>query len=240
MQLLLAEIYHNQRQFKKALNICQSLSELPENTLDEGCRFVLDTKIWTIMLEINNPNAEFYLNRIKKSPLLFQHDFLCVLVCEAHKTHGTIMGNSAGGHFRIDTQFMEEALLVLDPSKNPTTALMYAWLHGMNNKTLSAIEWAERSLAIHKETQVGVETVTMLELIILAFLALKEYERGSIDKSEEYAKRALVINFQIEAKPPTQRANMYGLLSCIYGKRGNKRMADAFRTKEKKYRGLSP
>ena len=151
------------------------------------------------------------------------------------------MRNSEGGHIRIDTQFMEGALLAQDPSKNTALAYLYACIHRMNNKTLLAIEWAERSLAMHKEEKhVGMETVTMFGLVILAFLVHREYDRGSIDKGEEYAKRALVIDFQIDPKPPTHRANMYGLLSCIYGKRGNKRMADAFRTLEKKYRGLSP
>ena len=80
----------------------------------------------------------------------------------------------------------------------------------------------------------------MFGLLVLGFLAQREYDRGSIDKSEEYAELALDIDSQIQPKPPTQRADMYGLLSRIYGKRGDKRMADAFRTKEKKYRGLSP
>ena len=232
-------IYHNQLQFGKALEICQSILELPENTLDEAYRFILNTNVWTIMLEIKNPDAELYLMKIKESPLLLQHHFLNYLIGGAY---GPIMRmrNSEGDHTKIDTKFMEEALLAQDPSNNAAQAFMNALVHCMNSKTLLAIEWAERSLAMHKEeTGVGVKTVTMFGLLVLGFLAQREYDRGSLDKSEEYAKRTLVIDFQIEPKPPMHRADMYGLLSSIYGKRGNKRMADAFRTHEEKYRGLS-
>lgn len=61
LQLLLAGVYQSQQQFEKALEICQCILKVPENTLDDGYRFILNTKIWTIMLQINNPNAELYL-----------------------------------------------------------------------------------------------------------------------------------------------------------------------------------
>ena len=228
--MLVAQIYRILGEFETAIHIYNRLIRLPLFALDKRYFFHLNVDLWGLLLETNNPDADICFEVIKKSPVLQEE--VAGLIHEAYNTQWRINVRE-GRLVRIDTQAMENALLTHDLSQDMVGSLTYALIHYMKGKKKLATKWAEKSQEIHKK-EAGVETVTVFGLKVLAFMAHTEYERGSLAKSKEYAKRALVVAFQVQEKPPLHQGNMYDILSNIHARQGDENMAIKFQKKARK------
>ena len=193
LQMTIGTLYQLWREFAKAMKIYRQIIVSPHFLQQEMQIFNLNVLMWSIMIEIDNPEgAEVYLDNIKRSPLLQQ--YIIRVTNEAYNTTRRIIHRD-GRQIKVDTQFMERALLTHDLSNDTHKTMMYAYIHCMNDSRKLAIEWAEKSLEIHKkEKGVGEKTVTMWGLNVLQFLACVAFDEGDLLKSEKYAKRALEIS----------------------------------------------